>query len=91
MKILIFMLSLLQFGTPDYTLKNDHRYSSKDKRFIKNVIKMHGKTAPSDIHKRNGLITITYTNTKYILTPQGFMGETFIKEETGEWLSLGSE
>jgi hypothetical protein len=92
MKMLIVIFSFLQFGTPDYTIKNDYRYSSKDRRFIKNVVKMHGKDVPSVITKRNGVITIEYTDTKYTLTPDGWMGETFIKEKgSSEWLSLGTE
>ena len=92
MKMLIILFSFLQFGTPDYIIKNDYRYSSKDKRFIKNVVKMHGKESPSEITKRNGIITIEYTDTKYTLTPDGWMGETFIKESgSNEWLSLGTE
>ncbi len=92
MKMLIVIFSFLQFVTPNYTIKNDYRYSSKDKRFIKNVVKMHGKESPSEITKRNGVITIEYADTKYTLTPDGWMGETFIKEKgSSEWLSLGTE
>jgi hypothetical protein len=92
MKMLIVIFSFLQFGTPDYIIKNDYRYSAKDKRFIKNVVKMHGKESPSDITKHDGIITIEYTDTKYTLTPDGWMGETFIKEKgSSEWLSLGTE
>lgn len=93
MKMIILLISLLQFSTPSYILKNGHRYSSKEKKFIKNVIRMHGKEQPISITKNKArTITIEFSQEKFTLTPNGWMGESWIKE-TGseEWLSLGCE
>lgn len=92
MKMIILFISLLQFNTPSYTLENAHRYSSKEKRFIKNVIKMHGKETPIKISKKHRTITIEFSQEKFTLTPNGWMGESWIKEKgSDEWLSLGCE
>jgi len=93
MKMIILFISLLQFNTPSFTLKNGHRYSAKEKRFIKNVIKMHGKEQPISITKnKTRTITIEFSEEKFTLTPNGWMGESWIKEKgSDEWISLGCE
>ena len=88
--MLIFILTLFQFNTPDYIIKNDYRYSKSEKRFIKNVVQMQ-KESPTKISKNgDGTITIEFTEYKYDLQRNGFMGKAYFKEDNN-WLSLGNE
>lgn len=90
MKVLVFIITLFQTTTPDYFIKNDYRYSKSEKRFIKNVVQMQNES-PENISKNgDGTITIEFSYYKYILRKDGFMGETYIKEDNN-WLSLGNE
>ena len=88
--MLVFILTLFQYQTPDYFIKNDYRYSKSEKRFIKNVVQMQNESPTKVSKNSDGTITIEFTDYKYDLKKDGFMGKAYFKEDD-TWLSLGNE
>ncbi len=89
MKKMIFMFSMFVtvFGStqslPDFLNK-------EEKKFVKNVIDIHGEK-PVEITKRKDKhIVIEFNNTMIVLKPDGFVGEMWILEDE-DWVSIGRE
>jgi hypothetical protein len=89
MKKVIFMFSM--FVSVLGNTQNLPDFLSKaEKKFVKNVIDIHGGK-PVEITKRKDKhIVVEFNNTMFVLKPDGFVGEMWILED-GDWLSLGQE
>ena len=86
MNILFMILGMI--GLNQYPVKDD--LSWDDKRFVKNVIKMHG-SKPINITRKNATkILVEYPETVYVLDNKGFISSVWILEQ-GAWLNLGPE
>ena len=86
MNILFMILGMI--GLNQYPVKDD--LSWDDKRFVKNVIKMHG-SKPINITRKNATkILVEYPETVYVLDNKGFISSVWILEQ-GAWLNLGPD
>lgn len=86
MNILFMILSVI--GLNSYSVKDD--LSREDRRFVKNVIKMHG-SKPINITRKNATkILVEYPETVYVLDNKGFISSVWILEQ-GAWLNLGPD
>ncbi len=64
--------------------------SRSEKKFVQNVIEIQGDK-PVEITKRKDQhIVLEFSNTMYVLKPDGFVGEMWILEDA-DWLRLPSE
>jgi hypothetical protein len=85
MKMLFMIVSMM--GLPHTSA--DLTWS--DRRFANTVVKLHGKKNLIEITKRQDkCIVIEYTETIYVLNPDGFIQKLYILED-GEWINLGPE
>lgn len=86
MNILFMILSVI--GLNSYSVKDD--LSKEDRRFVKNVIKMHGSKPINITRKNESKILIEYPETVYVLDNQGYISSVWILEQ-GAWLNLGPD
>ena len=85
MKLLFMIVSMMGFTHTSTDLTRE------EKRFTYNVLKLHGKKDLIEITKREDKhIVIEYTETIYVLNPQGYIQKLYILED-GEWINLGPE
>lgn len=86
MNILFMILGII--GLNQYPVKDD--LNRDDKRFVKNVIKMHGSKPIAITRKNESKILIEYPETVYVLDNQGYISSVWILEQ-GAWLNLGPD
>jgi|APGre2960657373_1045057.scaffolds.fasta_scaffold24246_4 hypothetical protein len=86
MNILFMILALI--GLKQYSVKDD--LSWDDRRFIKNVIKMHGSKPLTITKKNENKIIIEYPETAYVLNNQGFISSVWLLENE-VWINIGPE
>lgn len=89
MKTLIFIASLIGFGTPkQYTSVSI--LTPQERRFVRNVIRTCG-TEPAEVYRLpNGKIQVNYPDQRLTLGQDGFIHDYEILEK-GEWIDLGPE
>jgi len=86
MNILFMILGII--GLNQYPVTDD--LSKDDKRFVKNVIKMHGSKPIAITRKNESKILVEYPKTTYILDDKGYISSVWILEDDG-WVNLGPE
>jgi hypothetical protein len=90
MKGIIFIFSLLFGLTACSQDLYPFNLSKSEKKFVNNVIHIHG-TPPVEITKRDdNHIVIEFDDTMVVLKPDGYVGEVWVLDD-GDWLSLGTE
>jgi hypothetical protein len=87
MKIFIIIALTGLFSNPLPTIE---KLSYQEKRFVKNVIKLHGDNALDITRNEKNMLEVTFEDTIYILNTKGFIHEIHIVIEN-EWVILDSE
>jgi hypothetical protein len=64
--------------------------SKEEKKFVRNVISMQKEPVVEITKRKDKHIVIEFTNTMYVLKPDGFVGESWILGD-GDWIRLGTE
>jgi hypothetical protein len=85
----IFMILVLS-GVFSGQLPTKEKLSYQEKRFVKNVIKLHGDNALDITRNEKNMLEVTFEDTIYILNTKGFIHEVYIVIEN-EWVNLGPE
>jgi hypothetical protein len=89
MKNMILVLSLIGFISSDLHSQKMKGLSRVERKFVKNVIKVHNEKVVEITKRKDNHIVIEFNSTMVVLKPDGFIGETWILED-GDWLSLGT-
>ena len=71
-------------------LPTKEKLSYQEKRFVKNVIKLHGDNALDITRNEENMLEVTFEDTIYVLNSKGFIHEVYIVIEN-EWVNLGPE
>ena len=71
-------------------LPTKEKLSYQEKRFVKNVIKLHGDNALDITRNEENMLEVTFDDTIYVLNSKGFIHEIHIVIEN-EWVILDSE
>jgi hypothetical protein len=71
-------------------LPTKEKLSYQEKRFVKNVIKLHGENALDITKNKDNMLEITFEDAIYVLNSKGFIHEICIVIEN-EWVTLESE
>lgn len=71
-------------------LPTKEKLSYQEKRFVKNVIKLHGDNALDITRNEDNMLEITFEDTIYILSTKGFIHEIYIMVDN-KWINLDSE
>jgi hypothetical protein len=71
-------------------LPTKEKLSYQEKRFVKNVIKLHGENALDITKNKDNMLEVTFEDTIYVLNSKGFIHEICIVIEN-EWVTLESE
>lgn len=89
MKFIVYMFNLF-VTTPGSQEKLPDFLSTSEKQFVKNVIELVDDK-PTEITKNSlGFIILEFSEAKYQLKPNGYIGEMWLKEDN-TWISLGTE
>ena len=89
MKSIIFIVSLIGILNSDIHSQVMTGFSMSERTFIKNVIKVQDEKPVKITKRSDNHIVIEFKLTMVVLKPDGFIGETWIRNE-GDWLSLGT-
>jgi hypothetical protein len=87
MKSIYLILTLLGF-TPNTPTTNT--LSFQEKRFVNNVVRVHGSQPAEIIKLPNGRIAVNYPDQRIILGADGFIHDLEILEG-GVWIDMGPE
>lgn len=87
--IFIFMFStfVTMFGSSNNLPKS---LSKSERKFVQNVVRIHGSKPLEVIKLKNGNISINYSDQRIVLGTDGFIHDLEILED-GVWIDLGPE
>lgn len=72
------------------TQKLPNFLSKSEKEFVRNVISIEGEEPVQITKRQDNHIVLEFTNTMFVLKPDGFVGETWVLGDE-DWVRLGTE
>ena len=87
MKTIYLIFSIFGFLPNNESL---NKLSFQEKRFVNNVVRIHGSEPAEIIKLENGKIAVNYPDQRIVLGADGFIHDLEILEGN-EWIDMGPE